>query len=78
MMVSALSGSLEYILIEMCVVGLPASYMVWACSAEAAFIKSKFVWVHWDVNELKRALETTEDKQFLTLSINGMANWGLL
>lgn len=62
----------------MCVVGLPASYMVWACSPEAAFIKGKFVWVHWDVDELKRLLETTEDTQLLTLSINGMANWGLL
>ncbi|KAH7406185.1 hypothetical protein DE146DRAFT_651011 [Phaeosphaeria sp. MPI-PUGE-AT-0046c] len=59
-------------------VELPASYMVWACSPEAVFIKGKFVWVHWDVNELKRVLETTEDKQLLTLSINGMANWGLL
>lgn len=61
-----------------CVVELPASYMIWASSPEAAFVKGKFVWAHWDVDELKQLLETAEDKQLLTLSINGMANWGLL
>lgn len=78
MMVSSSDHLLEFSLIRLCVVELPASYMVWACSPEAEFIKGKFVWVHWDVDELKKVLETTDDKQLLTLSINGMANWGLL
>jgi hypothetical protein len=47
---------------------------VWACSPEAEFIKGKFVWVHWDVDELRNVFAKTEDKQLLTLAVNGMPN----
>ncbi|KAH7402745.1 hypothetical protein BKA66DRAFT_436145 [Pyrenochaeta sp. MPI-SDFR-AT-0127] len=53
---------------------LPASYLVWASSAEADFIKGKFVWVHWDVDELKKVIEGTEDKQIFSLAVNGIPN----
>ncbi|EON61154.1 hypothetical protein W97_00365 [Coniosporium apollinis CBS 100218] len=34
-------------------VGLPAAFCVWLASPEAAFLKGKFVWSNWDVEELK-------------------------
>jgi NAD(P)-dependent dehydrogenase (short-subunit alcohol dehydrogenase family) len=34
-------------------VGLPAAYCVWLASPEALFLRGKFVWSNWDVNELK-------------------------
>jgi hypothetical protein len=46
---------------EWCEVGMPASYVVWACSPEAEFIKGRFVWVHWDVDELRTVLQETLD-----------------
>jgi hypothetical protein len=59
-------------------VELPASYVVWASSPEAAFLKGKFVWVHWDVEELKPIVAgSVEDKSFLTLAIHGMPNVSL-
>ncbi|KAF2823307.1 NAD(P)-binding protein [Ophiobolus disseminans] len=50
---------------------LPASYLVWAASAEAEFIKGKFVWVNWDVDELKHVIENAESKHILTLGVIG-------
>jgi hypothetical protein len=60
-----------------CEVELPASYIVWACSKEAEFIKGKFVWVHWDVNELRTVLRETMDRQIFTTMVNGMPNISL-
>jgi len=48
--------------------------MVWAASPEADFVKGKFVWVHWDVDELREVIGKTEDKQLFTLGVNGMPN----
>ncbi|XPS71508.1 hypothetical protein M3J09_003691 [Ascochyta lentis] len=54
---------------------LPASYLVWASSPEATFLKGKFVWVHWDVEELKVLVEgKIENPTFLTLEVNGLPN----
>ena len=50
---------------------LPASFIVWACSPEAHFLKGKFVWANWDVGELKaRELEIRET-DVLTLGLDG-------
>jgi NAD(P)-dependent dehydrogenase (short-subunit alcohol dehydrogenase family) len=35
-------------------VGLPAAYCVWLASPEAVFLKGKFMWSNWDINELKQ------------------------
>jgi NAD(P)-dependent dehydrogenase (short-subunit alcohol dehydrogenase family) len=34
-------------------VALPAAFCVWLASPEALFLKGKFVWSNWDVEELK-------------------------
>ena len=34
-------------------VDLPAHFAVWLSSAEADFLKGRFLWSHWDVDELK-------------------------
>lgn len=39
---------------------LPAQYAVWLCSPEADFLKGRFLWAQWDVEELmakKAAIE---------------------
>ncbi|KAF1841631.1 NAD(P)-binding protein [Cucurbitaria berberidis CBS 394.84] len=56
---------------------LPASYMVWASSPEAHSIKGKFVWANWDVDELKRVLEESENKQLLRLAVDGVPTLSL-
>ncbi|KAF9031108.1 NAD(P)-binding protein [Hymenopellis radicata] len=34
-------------------ISLPASFNVWLASPEARFLKGKFLWCNWDVDELK-------------------------
>lgn len=46
-------------------VSLPASFGVWLASPEAKFLKSKFLWSNWDVDELKaRSKEIEAGQQF--------------
>ena len=55
-----------------CAVSLPGSFNVWVASPEARFLKGKFLWANWDVDELKaRAEELREGTQ---LSI-GLVGW---
>jgi hypothetical protein len=34
---------------------LPVSYVVWLTTADADFLKGRFVYANWDINELKAA-----------------------
>jgi hypothetical protein len=46
-------------------VSLPADFSVWLASPEARFLKGKFLWANWDVDELKeRSKEIQESTQF--------------
>ncbi|KAE9389715.1 short-chain dehydrogenase/reductase [Gymnopus androsaceus JB14] len=55
---------------------LPADFSVWAASPEAAWLHGRFVWAHWDVDELKadpevlRRLE--EEKGYLQVGVQGL------
>ncbi|KIK66738.1 hypothetical protein GYMLUDRAFT_157085 [Collybiopsis luxurians FD-317 M1] len=55
---------------------LPADYCVWAASPEAAWLHGRFVWAHWDVDELKGNKEVLknleEDKGYLKVGIQGL------
>ena len=52
---------------------LPASFIVWACSPEAAFVRGggKYLWSNWDVDELKANKEQLEKASQLTITMNG-------
>ncbi|KIK66730.1 hypothetical protein GYMLUDRAFT_238966 [Collybiopsis luxurians FD-317 M1] len=41
---------------------LPADYAVWAASPEASWLHGRFVWAHWDVDELREAAHTSNDQ----------------
>jgi hypothetical protein len=54
-------------------VELPANFIVWLASPEAAFLKGRFVWSNWDVKELKEKIKYfAENPSALTL---GLLNW---
>lgn len=54
------------------VVKLPAHFLVWTTSPEARFLRGRFVWANWDVEQLKaRAKEIEESAQMLTSNILG-------
>jgi hypothetical protein len=53
-------------------VSLPASFNVWLASPEARFLKGKFLWANWDVDELKA--EAKEIEAGTQLSI-GLVGW---
>jgi hypothetical protein len=51
---------------------LPADFAVWLASPEAAFLKGKFVYANWDVEELKEMAEGLEAGSDITLGLYGL------
>lgn len=49
---------------------LPGHFIVWAASEEAAFLKGKFLWSNWDVDELKQRKKEFEGPK-LTVGLQG-------
>ncbi|KAL1592995.1 hypothetical protein SLS59_009465 [Nothophoma quercina] len=52
-------------------VGLPAGFMVWLASPQARFLKGKYLWTNWDVDELVARKEEIEGSNFLELGLVG-------
>lgn len=52
-------------------VSLPASFSVWLASPEARFLKGKFLWANWDVDELKARAEEIEAGTQLDIGLVG-------
>ncbi|KAJ4483561.1 hypothetical protein J3R30DRAFT_3698420 [Lentinula aciculospora] len=54
---------------------LPADYAVWAASPEASWLHGRFVWAHWDVDELKADKDIlkrlNEEKDSLIVAVQG-------
>lgn len=53
-------------------VSLPAQFQVWLTSPEAEFLKGKFVWVNWDVDELKARAEEIKGSTLLKVNLQGV------
>ncbi|KAM0227045.1 hypothetical protein ACHAPO_011877 [Fusarium lateritium] len=53
-------------------VDLPAHFMVWLASKEAEFLKGKFVWANWDVQELMAREDEIKNSILFRLSLNGV------
>ncbi|KAJ5674976.1 Glucose/ribitol dehydrogenase [Penicillium maclennaniae] len=56
-------------------VSLPAHFCVWLASPEAQFLKSKFLWANWDIDELKANAKEIEGNTQFT---NGLVGWPFL
>ncbi|KAL7917674.1 hypothetical protein ACQKWADRAFT_317164 [Trichoderma austrokoningii] len=53
-------------------VALSACFHVWLASPEAEFLKGRFVWVNWDVDELKAHAKEIEESMLLRVVLNGV------
>ena len=54
------------------IVELPANFMVWLASPEGTFLKGRFLWSNWDVDELKaKKEELAGNEAMLTLGLLG-------
>ncbi|KAE9398805.1 short-chain dehydrogenase/reductase [Gymnopus androsaceus JB14] len=55
---------------------LPADFSVWAASPEASWLHGRFVWAHWDVDELKADREILrrlkEENGYLKVGVQGL------
>jgi len=62
-------------------VSLPAGFHVWLASPEAHFLKGKFLWANWDVDELKAQAKEIEASTQLSIGLVGWpfqnASWKL-
>ena len=52
-------------------VSLPASFSVWLASPEARFLKGKFLWANWDVEELQSQANEVELSTQLSIGLIG-------
>lgn len=52
-------------------VSLPAGFMVWLASPESRFLKGKFLWANWDVDELKTKQKEIEGTPLLNIGLIG-------
>lgn len=52
-------------------VSLPASFVVWLASPEARFLKGKYLWANWDVDELKARAKEIESGSLLNIGLVG-------
>jgi hypothetical protein len=52
-------------------VSLPASFNVWLASPEARFLKGRFLWCNWDVEELKAQAKKIEAGTKLRIDLVG-------
>ncbi|RSL56834.1 hypothetical protein CEP53_006681 [Fusarium sp. AF-6] len=53
-------------------VELPGHFVMWLASDEAAFLRNKFVWANWDVEELKARAEEIRASSLLRIALNGV------
>ena len=52
-------------------VSLPASFILWLASPEARFLKGKYLWANWDVDELKARAKEIEEGSELNIALVG-------
>ncbi|KAL8842835.1 MAG: hypothetical protein Q9176_002471 [Flavoplaca citrina] len=58
-------------------VTLPAHFMLWLSSPEAAFLNGKLVWANWDVGDLKAVGSKLQGSSQLTIGV-GVDGWPVL
>lgn len=51
---------------------LPGHFMVWLVSLEGEFLKGKFLWVNWDVDELRSRKDEIQKPDKL---VTGVVGW---
>lgn len=52
-------------------VSLPASFNLWLASSEARFLKGKYLWCNWDIEELKNRAEELQAGTELSIGLVG-------
>lgn len=52
-------------------VALTANFILWLASPEADFMKGRFAWVNWDIEELKARKEEILEKDLLKYTLGG-------
>jgi len=50
---------------------LPSHFAVWLCSKDAEFLRGKFVWANWDVDQIKAKQSEIENSLLLTANVIG-------
>lgn len=53
------------------IVELSAHFIAWAANPQARFLKGRFVWANWDVEELKDMAEDIKRSEKFTTCLHG-------
>jgi len=64
-------------MLTLCLVDLAAYFTVWLASPEAKFLKGKFVYANWDVEELKERSTEIDNSDVLFQALAGVERAGL-
>lgn len=70
-MVSEIGSQLEYYEANFDLVSLPGSFNLWLASPEARFLKGKYLYANWDVEELKARAKEIESSEQLSIGLVG-------
>lgn len=54
------------------VADLPGQFCVWLASPEAEFLRSRFVWANWDVDELMARKEEIKSSRLFMWGLEGV------
>jgi hypothetical protein len=57
-------------------VDLPSHFCVWLTSPEAKFLRGKYVWANWDVDELKQKEKEIIDTDLLNTRLGALSFHG--
>jgi len=57
-------------------VDLSGHFCLWLVSSEADFLRGKFVWVNWDIDELKARKEEILSTDLLEMKLGGVSLTG--
>lgn len=52
-------------------VSLPSGFAVWIASRAAEWVGGRFIWSHWDVDELAKMKDEIMEKNELVLGLQG-------
>lgn len=50
---------------------LPSSFAVWLAAPGHEFVQGRFLWAHWDVEELAEMAEEIKEKNELVMGLTG-------
>lgn len=54
------------------IAALPGDFCVWLASPEAKFLKGKYLWANWDVDQMMERAKDIQESLLLNITLDGV------